>query len=327
MKYLIVGRTGRGKDYLKELLQNMFDWKFVLSTTTRKPRFEGEDTHVFVTKEEATSIPLEDKVAITFIKNEGDEPDEYFATRQQVNEADGYIIDPKGVEVLLRNMPEEEFTIIYVTADNEKAREMAIERAKGKTDADKTYDKRYNDENEQFTAFEKAIKDGSFKKNNCVMAITVINDYTSDKMKQSAYELDKYKRLCTNVESILPDLKKNGTLSANENGEIRIFLADGTELYVTDKRFVAILVSDNEALATCMREWLSLKDTVITKHVSKNDAGNITLKNYIQDAAMPFISEDKLESTVNKIAKELINDDEFTEMIDNYVLPIIKAHQ
>ena len=129
MKTLIVGRTGSGKNTLQNILIKEYGWKGVKSYSTRKPRSEGEDTHIFISKEEAAAVPAEDKVAITFHKN-GDSLDEYFATRQQVEEADCYIIDPKGVEMLTANMPEEDFQVIYVKAcDRATQKQKAVERA------------------------------------------------------------------------------------------------------------------------------------------------------------------------------------------------------
>ena len=36
IKFLIIGRTGTGKDTLKETLEKDYGWKFVKSYTTRK---------------------------------------------------------------------------------------------------------------------------------------------------------------------------------------------------------------------------------------------------------------------------------------------------
>ena len=327
MKYLIVGRTGRGKDYLKELLQNMFGWRFVLSTTTRKPRFEGEDTHVFITKNEPAAIPQEDKVAVTFIKNGDNEPDEYFATRQQVEEADAYIIDPKGVDVLLKNMPEEDFEIIYIKADDdEKAREMAIERAKGKPGAAETYDKRYNDENEQFSAFEESLDNGSFVKPNCMLAITLTNDYSEDGMKNDALALNRHKTLAERLEPIIATLKETKTLLTDDVGNIRVIMKDGTEDHFSDKRFAALLMSDDTGLGICLKEYASLDEKILKKHIKKDD--NIlsaTFADYIDN----LISDQKHENSEEiaaKVKEELKSDNHFLELMDEYVNTIVQKY-
>lgn len=61
MKTLIVARTSRGKDYLRKLLETSYNWKFVKSHTTRKPRYEGEDTYIFISREEAKATPRKQK--------------------------------------------------------------------------------------------------------------------------------------------------------------------------------------------------------------------------------------------------------------------------
>lgn len=145
MKFLIVGRSGSGKDELKRHLESQYGWKFVKSYTTRPKRTPNEDTHIFISHEEAAKIPKEEKVAVTFIKNNTDTPDEYFATMQQVQEADAYIIDPKGVKMLLENMPKETFEIIYMQAQSEeKRKEWLVKDMKIKT---KHYESLKNDVN------------------------------------------------------------------------------------------------------------------------------------------------------------------------------------
>ena len=109
MKFLVVGRTATGKDTLASILTYKYKWKFVKSMATRPKRYEDEDTHIFISEEQANTIPFEDRVAYTKI---GDY--QYFATKEQVQESDAYIIDPKGVKVLLEKMPEENFIIVYI---------------------------------------------------------------------------------------------------------------------------------------------------------------------------------------------------------------------
>jgi hypothetical protein len=69
---LIIGRSGSGKDFLaRELAKNGLSQ--VKSYTTRPPRYEGEDTHIFISAEEASRT--EGKIATTVINGY-----EYFAT-------------------------------------------------------------------------------------------------------------------------------------------------------------------------------------------------------------------------------------------------------
>lgn len=181
---LIVGRTGSGKDYLKKLLQDK-GISFAKTYTTRKKRFPGEDTYNFVSKEKAETI--ENKVAITEIRN-GDEPDLYFARGEDVLKNDAIIVDPRGVNEILKKYPEETFVIIYITANAEKAKEMAVKRANNDAEAGIIFKKRSKDENDEFAEFEMLLKhQGYFEEyNNVAMIAQVTNDYCEETMKQVA---------------------------------------------------------------------------------------------------------------------------------------------
>jgi len=94
MIVLITGDFGVGKDTFADMLLNHLGdkGKKVLSYATREPRFEGEDTHIFVSKEEW--LNLDDKVAETLIG------DNYYGTiRSQFGHVpfDIYIVDDIGV--------------------------------------------------------------------------------------------------------------------------------------------------------------------------------------------------------------------------------------
>lgn len=183
MMYLIVGRTGSGKDYFTQLLVNR-GLKQVLSYTTRPSRSEADEkTHIFIKPEEAENYP--DRVAYTKINDY-----EYFATREQVENADVYIIDPNGVNELIANMPDTIFHIIYITADDDMNRKThAVKRADDKIKEEQIFESRNNSEDEQFTAFEERIKgdklEDQFPKN--VMRIdTFVNNYDPDNAKKFA---------------------------------------------------------------------------------------------------------------------------------------------
>ena len=124
----------------------------LLSYSTRPKRTPDENTHAFITEEEAGQ--LTDRIAETVINGY-----QYFATKQQLNENDIYIIDPNGLDYLLESCKNDgyRFIIIYVSADTETRRK----RATGRGDAEKEaqiFDKRNESEDEQFTRFENTIE-------------------------------------------------------------------------------------------------------------------------------------------------------------------------
>ena len=153
MTVLIVGRTGSGKDYLANKLCETYDLKILKSYTTRPKRTENEDTHIFINI--LDSIMYErDKVAKTIINGY-----EYFATKQQVEECDVYLIDPNGIDVLLENMSDSEFVIIYASALDS----MRLDKAVSRISTDNVYEivdvvnKRNLSENAQFALFEQTV--------------------------------------------------------------------------------------------------------------------------------------------------------------------------
>ena len=146
--YLIVGRSGAGKDTYAHFLEEQ-GLKGVKSYATRPKRSYDEDTHIFITQEEADKIT--DKVAVTNINGY-----EYFATKKQVDEADYYIIDPKGIMELTHNYKDLKYKIIYLYCDKEVRKERAISRGDAEKEIE-IFTKRCNSENAQFNEFEKWI--------------------------------------------------------------------------------------------------------------------------------------------------------------------------
>ena len=93
--FLIVGCSGSGKTTITEQLEQKYGLKSIQSYTTRKPRYDGETGHIFISDEEFDK--LTDMVAYTeFAGNR------YCATAEQVENNDLYIIDPKGVDFFMK---------------------------------------------------------------------------------------------------------------------------------------------------------------------------------------------------------------------------------
>ena len=99
---LVVGDFCVGKDlvadYMINICHDFFDVSAqkIKSYTTRSPRYEGEDTHEFCTREEFESF--DDLIAFTMIQNE------YYGARLSQFDPDFlniYVVDSKGVEDVL----------------------------------------------------------------------------------------------------------------------------------------------------------------------------------------------------------------------------------
>lgn len=113
---LIVGGFGVGKDTVADLLiqeslkHNDCDkFEKVLSYTTREPRYEGEDTHTFCTKEEFEKF--NDLIAFTSIDSY------YYGARESQfdkSKVNLYCVDDKGVIDVLSSNIDDEVIVIEV---------------------------------------------------------------------------------------------------------------------------------------------------------------------------------------------------------------------
>jgi hypothetical protein len=187
MKLLIVGRTATGKDTLRESLEKFTNMTFVKSYATRPKRYPDEDTHIFVTKEQASEIMKTDTViARTTIAD-----NDYFATKSQIENADGYIIDPIGIYELINKMPTTDFLILYLMP-NKDYKDIYIERelaknVKTKTEIIKELDKRMTSEDKIFTEFDKNI-DSLLENHKNIVAVKKLNFITNPKTKVTKVE-------------------------------------------------------------------------------------------------------------------------------------------
>ena len=91
--YLIIGASGSGKTTVTELLARDHGLKTVWSYTTRPPRYEGEEGHIFVSDEEFDQ--LGEMCAYTEYNGY-----RYGVTSEIIDQNDIYVIDPPGVSYL-----------------------------------------------------------------------------------------------------------------------------------------------------------------------------------------------------------------------------------
>lgn len=111
MILLIVGDFGVGKDTFADMLLKHLgeDANKILSYTTRNPRYDGENTHFFVSEEEWKSIPnviAETKIDGNFYGTVA----EQFGTKMY----DIYVVDDVGVQNVIESNIGEVFIIEVV---------------------------------------------------------------------------------------------------------------------------------------------------------------------------------------------------------------------
>lgn len=134
---LLVGRSGSGKTTLEKMLVEI-GFKSVKSYTTRPKRTEDEDNHTFVSKEEFDA--LENKIAYTNFNGY-----EYCATKEQLDNATVYVIDPAGVEYLKQSGYDRELFIVYLETWGSTCMTRMLDRG---DDYDKAKQRIANDERE-----------------------------------------------------------------------------------------------------------------------------------------------------------------------------------
>ena len=113
---LVVAKSGAGKDYVvNKILDSNSDMvkdnsriSKVISRTTRKPRYEGEDTHLFI---DAVTAHREIFKSIAWTKFSGNY---YYAMPEDLINHGIYIIDPNGVKEFKNNSEYNKFdTIVF----------------------------------------------------------------------------------------------------------------------------------------------------------------------------------------------------------------------
>ena len=257
MKVLIVGRSGTGKDTLANILTEQYGLQQVISYTTRPKRFPEENTHRFVTEEEARTI--QDRIAETAISGY-----EYFATTKQVEEADVYIVDPEGFYQVVKKMPDTHFMLVYMRANEDLARTHAITRAENMAREIIVYNDRTAAEDEQFTLFEDALADHENFRciKNCSVIVDHTNDYTEESMQSLARTIAAHVHLWENLLKVVHVAASHNILE-EKNGRIRAIMLDWTVKWLSPDNFVASIVNDNEGLGMLVRQCLFLPEVKI----------------------------------------------------------------
>lgn len=173
---LIVGRTGSGKSSLVNKVCERTGLKQLISHTTRPRRNSEDNDHIFVSKEdyfeakESGRVVAETEIAGNY----------YYATKEQLYEADFYTIDPQGIEVLLSmNLPNIKFITVYISCPDTLRETRAVN---GRGDNKVTYRTRDFAERAQFRKFvadekwDYSIKNIDFAKSYAVLRwITELN--------------------------------------------------------------------------------------------------------------------------------------------------------
>lgn len=168
----VVGESCSGKDTIirqsmayMSISKSKIRLKPIVSYATRPIR-ENETNgveHWFISEEEAKKITGENELlAYTYIKdpNIPDKGYEYFTTLSQLGDCNLYIIDPRGLNSLMKYVNENKIEVCVIFIDCPKL--IRDYRAKKRNDDINVYNSRCSNEHHQFELFRRTIKVGGY---------------------------------------------------------------------------------------------------------------------------------------------------------------------
>lgn len=130
---LLVGASGSGKTTISNYLRDNYQMRPLVSYTTRQPRYEGEDNHIFVSLDEFWDVrDYNELVGWTIYDN-----NYYCATREQVENSDIYTVDPYGISYFKEHYKGKKNPIVvYLNVSEEVRLQRMDERGDRKEDAE-----------------------------------------------------------------------------------------------------------------------------------------------------------------------------------------------
>lgn len=153
---LLVAPSGAGKTTVANILCEQYGFKQVVSYTTRKPRYKNELGHIFVTCEQFNCLTN----ICAYTEFDGNK---YCATSEQVDNADIYIIDKKGIQYFKEHYVGAKKPIVVFMSISEKC---ATNRMRIRGDTDEMIARRLENDRIEF-------------KNVADIADCVISNYNS----------------------------------------------------------------------------------------------------------------------------------------------------
>lgn len=257
MLFLIVGKSASGKDTLAHALEE-HGLTQVISRTDRDPRYEDEATHIFV---DADTAKTEAGSAVAATEIAGHT---YYALDEDIEAHDIYVVDPRGVRDLCRNMPDEVFHVVYVDADDALRKSHAIARAEDPELASKLFDERNASEAPDFEEFRLLCTDQPEALPQQVVAVTVIrNDYTPSTLGNTASRLADWKRQFEGVRHMICELSHYDLFDIDDDCHLRADIGN-ERVRISLDAATAVFLADDAQLASLTRSYL--KQTELAKN-------------------------------------------------------------
>lgn len=257
VKVLIVGRTATGKDYLANELKSR-GMTLLKSYTTRPKRSDNEDTHKFITNEEYEAVDKDTIAAYTEI-NDG----KYFATKEDVENCDVYIIDINGLKQISESMPDTPVIVVHMTADEKERKKRSITRSGlDEKEATQKYEERAKDEDTQFSEFEKILADNELSKiGNNFTVITVRNSFLPSVITEVADFITNSIRQHSEIMDLVDKASDLKLFKKDADGRIEVKIAKKGEVittYESPEVFALKILSDHELIGKLVSDMLIL---------------------------------------------------------------------
>ena len=127
--YLICGKSGSGKTTVVEKLEQNYGYAVLKSYTTRKQRHPNDTDHIYSDISDYMAAKEENNIIASTVFDHN----YYWATTEQLNNSDLYVIDKYGIESLYEKYHgSRHLVVIYINVDNDEC----ITRMKKRGDKD-----------------------------------------------------------------------------------------------------------------------------------------------------------------------------------------------
>ena len=128
------------------------------------------------------------------------------------------------------------------------------------------------------------------------------------------------------MNEILNDLLNAKILIKDDNNKIKVYTDQGIKAYTIEEMSQSLIMNPQN-LGYITQNWLKMPNTALSDFTKEKDSNilDIKLKNYLYDLMQPMVEEGEfLDDKINNIIKELIDDNNFYQMLDEYFMPLIK---
>lgn len=260
LKYLLLGRTGSGREFFQKLLEKN-GLVVAKSYTTREQRDENDTMHHFIDISQLNSYNR------LFETTHDDVT--YFYTEDEIIKADIIPIDPENINAICVAYSDTAFRLIKITASKEDRVKHAVANADDKLIAETDFLAVCEEEDEAFCEFEEKMITMSLKIDNILLGHMIDNDFTdSSDIYEWPAKIVKSKRVFEKMLQIIDELRKADVLIYNdETNEYTLFVEDkdtknSTALQLSPDRMTEQIIIDPDGMFYVMTAWLELERTI-----------------------------------------------------------------